>query len=169
MDILIIDPENKLSAPQKKKIRVSFREKGIVEQNEWKRQILLSIYYPEGITPYKDVNVTEVKNNSYMLSFVNQEPLSVQPSREDLRKKLREKLRNDFIERNNSYQDDAWKMYQTLLKHPAIQALPKETLQKALPTPDDIRKNANAYQTINENNPNPVLKKYFNSCLNKES
>uniref|UniRef100_A0A6C0K575 Uncharacterized protein n=1 Tax=viral metagenome TaxID=1070528 RepID=A0A6C0K575_9ZZZZ len=177
MEILIVDPENKLSLPQKKKIRVSFREfceKGVQQEEEeekWKQTMLTTIYYPEGVIPYKDIKVVEVKTNSYMLSFTDQaQPSSVQSqtstsSRDELRQKLRDKLRNRHIERNNTYKDESWRLYHTLLKHPAIRNLPDETVRKALPNPDEVRKNAELYRTMNEANPNPMLKEYFNACL----
>jgi hypothetical protein len=175
MEILIIDPESKLSAPQKKKIRVSFREfceKSIQqedEQEKWKQTMLTTIYYPEGVVPYKEIKVVEVKTNSYMLSFTDQaQPSSVQTSissRDELRQKLRDKLRNRHLERSNTYKDESWRLYHTLLKHPAIRNLPDETVRKALPNPDEVRNNADIYRTMNETNPNPILKEYFNACL----
>jgi len=178
MDILIVDPGNKLSVPQKKKIRAFYREDPFHnEAVEMKENMLNAIFYPEGVVPYKDVQIVEVKANNVMLSFSDQKSHDSMSStassstssklspRDQLRQKLRDKLRNRTLQRSNSYKDEAWRLYHTLLNHPAIRSLPDETIRKALPNPDDVRKNADAYRMMNAVNPNPALKEYFNACL----
>jgi hypothetical protein len=167
MDILIVDPASKLSAPQKKKIRALYRDNfSCTDINE---KILHNIFYPEGVAPYKNVQIVEVKANNVMLSFSDQTSVNSLESstspRDKLRQKLRDKLRNRTLQRSNSYKDEAWRLYHTLLNHPAIRSLPDETIRKALPNPDDVRKNADAYRMMNNVNPNPALKEYFNTCL----
>jgi hypothetical protein len=42
---------------------------------------------------------------------------------------------------------------------------PQPPIKKALPNPDEIKKQKDVYRMINAVNPNPILKNYIAECL----
>jgi hypothetical protein len=153
MDIEIVDPLQKLSKNQKTKIRSSYKD------GKELSEILEKIHYLEDGFRYSEINVETISDNKVRLIFQEKSNL------EKLRMKLREKIQNKYVQRNNCYKNDAWKMYYQILEHPSIRSLPDETIKKAIPTPDDVKKNADSYRMMNSMNPNPMLKQYFETCL----
>jgi len=153
MNVSIDDPLHLLSQNQKNKIKTSFK------QGKSKTEILDHISYSEtNDKRYKDFIVID-KEDYKCLSFLEK---SV---RDDMKEKLNKKLQTQKLERCNQYKNEAWKMYYELLKHPNIKCLPDETIQRAIPNPDEIKKQSDTYRMINKVNPNPLIKNYINACL----
>lgn len=156
MEIEIVDPLKKLSKNQKQKIKGSFKDGKTIQD------ILNQIHYTEETFRYKDLRVENVSEKLTRLTFKETSHL------EDLRNKLRNKLQNQSTVRNNAFKNDAWKMYHQVMEHPAIRCLPDDTIKKAIPNPDDVKKNADSYRMMNAVNPNPMLKQYFELCLSSD-
>ena len=154
MEIQIEDPLSLLSKTQKSKIRAMHRDGATPDR------IVASIHYRDGEEKrYKEV--VEEKESDQKTRLVFSET-----SRHDvLRERLRNRLHEAGMGRTNSYKDDAWRKYYRLLQHPMIRSLPEETVKKALPNPDEIRKSADTYRMINGMNPNAFHKEYIQECL----
>jgi len=154
MEIEIRDPLSLLSKTQKAKIRAMHRDGTVPEK------ILASVHYRDGEEKrYKEVAVEREGDHKIRLVFS-------ETSRHDvLRERLRGRLREAGLGRTNSYKDEAWRKYYRLLQHPMIRSLPEETVKKALPNPDEIRKSADTYRMINGMNPNAFIKEYIQECL----
>lgn len=153
MEYIIIDNQNYLSKTQKSKIRSMLRD-GLN-----KKEILEKIHYEDSTKRYKD----------YILEKINERQMKVvfhtKDHHDELKERLKHKIQNKEILRNNNYKDDSWKMYYQLIQHPTIQALPNESIKNAIPTPDQIKQQKDVYKMINKMNPNPMIKKYIDLCL----
>ena len=162
MNIEILDPLNKISKSQKQKIKTMYKdEKSVTE-------ILTKVHYTEENFKYDQLEEEKVSENYIKLKFIvgdRSEPKDPVSEREELRQKLKSKLQNRSTIRTATYKNDAWKMYYQVINHPTIKSLPDETIKKAIPNPDDVKKNADAYRMMNAVNPNPMLKEYFEECL----
>ena len=153
MEIHINDPEEKISKTQKQKVRQMFKN------NVSKDEILNSIYYSDNKMPYKDFKEIKESESKITLDFVNY------TQRDELKQKLKNKLTIKTSERTNDYKNDAWKMYYQLLRHPSVQQMSNDTVKKMIPNPDEIKKQAELYRMINQQNPVPMIKNYIDTCL----
>ena len=160
VNIEIIDPSNKISKSQKIKIKTLYKEgKTVID-------ILSKVHYTDENFKYDDLEEEKVSENYTKLKFiVGDRKDDTSSEREELRQKLKSKLQNRSTIRTATYKNDAWKMYYQVINHPTIKSLPDETIKKAIPNPDDVKKNADAYRMMNAVNPNPMLKEYFEECL----
>jgi len=161
MNIEILDPLNKISKSQKIKIKTLYKEGKTVFD------ILSKVHYTDENFKYGDLEEEKVSENYIKLKFIVGDQKDPVSEREELRQKLKSKLQNRSTIRTATYKNDAWKMYYQVINHPTIKSLPDETIKKAIPNPDDVKKNADAYRMMNAVNPNPMLKEYFEECLKK--
>jgi hypothetical protein len=159
MNIEILDPLNKISKSQKIKIKALYKEGKTVSD------ILYKVHYTDENFKYGDLEEEKVSENYIKLKFIVGDQKDPVSEREELRQKLKSKLQNRSTIRTATYKNDAWKMYYQVINHPTIKSLPDETNKKAIPNPDDVKKNADAYRMMNAVNPNPMLKEYFEECL----
>ena len=152
MDYEIFDPMNLLSKTQKTKIRRLLRE------GADKNVILENIHYRDDIS-YKDLRIEKLNEKTSKIFFLTTDP------KDELKQRLRFKLKNASVVRSNQYKDECWKLYHQILQHPSIRPLPNESLVKALPNPDQIREKKDVYRMMNQMNPNPLIKDYIEKCL----
>lgn len=159
IEIEIEDQYKWLTKSQKIKIRSFFR------QGRTKEEILKSIHYVNPDNRYDDFSQSNINDTKILLKFIVSDK---DENRKQLLERLRSKInhktsiRHRIKEREKS---DSWKLYHEILNHPGIKNLSSEIIQKMLPNPDEIQKNPELYRSINENNPNPLIKKYIDLCL----
>ena len=151
----IVDPENKLSKTQKSKIRA------MIKNNESKSKIIDSIYYEDNAIRYKDFEIEDISENTKRIVFSNKD------QREELSKKLKDRLHQYKTTRKNRYKSDAWRMYYKVLQHPIIKKLPEESVKTLVPNPDKIRTEAEQYRSTIDMIPIPLIKDYINTCLSE--
>lgn len=153
MEIQIVDGLNLLSKTQRTKIRAQYKN-GISPE-----KIVASIHYRDGDERrYKEMVVEEQGDQAVRLV------LSETSRHERLRERLRGRLNEAELGRTNAYKDEAWRKYYRLLRE-MNRSLPEEAARKALPNPEEIRKNADTYRMINGMNPNAFLREYIEECL----
>jgi hypothetical protein len=153
MEVEVVDPNAWLTKTQKMKIKTLYKE------NKTKDEILSKVHYQEEYQKYRDLQIEKEGEKKVKLLFSEIDP------REELKNKLKMKLGQKMVLRANNYKNEAWKQYYDLLRNPVMNKLPPDTLKKVLPNPTDVKQNAEMYEMMNKNNPNPVLKKYFQTCL----
>jgi len=160
IEIQIDDQYNWLTKSQKMKIRNSFR------QGKTKDEILKSIHYMNHDERYNDYSQSNINDKKILLKF------NVVSDKDQNRKQLLERLRSKINHKTSTrnkikenQKSDSWKLYNEILNHPGVKNLSPDIIQKMLPNPDEIQKNPELYRSINENNPNPLIKKYIHLCL----
>jgi hypothetical protein len=155
MEIEIEDPLNLISKTQRVKVKSLYKERVPLEK------ILESLHYQEDNPDKRYREIVEQRENDQKVKLIFGET----SHHDRLKLKLKNKLHHAEMDRSNQFKDEAWKKYYQLLKHPMIRSLPDETISKALPNPDEIRKQADTYRMINKVNPNQFIKDYIQECL----
>jgi hypothetical protein len=146
----IIDSLQILTKSQKLKIKQN------VKMNQSKDSILQQIVYDNSVEKkYNEIEYKEEKDKVIcILKYDNTH----------LKKALQNKLKFKRDTRTQTV-SPLWKMYYQILNHPTIAALPDETIKKAIPNPDEVKKQKDIYRMINGVNPNPIIKNYIMECL----
>jgi len=147
----IIDTLQLLSKNQKEKI------KQWVKEGKSSAFILENIHYSPEMTDSKYNNMELKEEETKIICILKYD-------RSHLHRALKEKIKYQSKCRTSTLSPE-WKLYHQLLQHPSIQALPDETIKKALPNPDEIKQKKDIYRMINQVNPNPLLKNYISECL----
>jgi len=157
MEIEIKDPNAWLSKNQKAKIRESFKE------GKPAQEIIESIHYEDpGKGKYKTFKEEKISDSKSALVFSDQSDQEVE--NEVLREKLKNRLQEKEMSRCGG-KNEAWKMYHDIIAHPSIRSLPDETIKNAIPNPDEVKSKRDIYHMINKVNPNPMIKKYIQVCM----
>ena len=151
MGIIVHDTDKKLSKNQLLKIKTSVLEY-LKNNDDTKLQIFLDKEVLTHIHPsesYNDISFT--KNEHYEIFLKNVVKI-------DPRQKLKEKIMIQNKLRKNSDDKDSrlWKLYDTLSKQSRVR----------LPTPTEIKNNAQIYEPMLEQIPNKIFKEYISSCIN---
>ena len=158
-EVCIVDSENRLSKAQKSRIKTLYKEGTSLDE------ILDKIHYQEGIKKrYHGIKKVEKAENSISLEFYDDES-GTGNEKEDLKKRLHDKLVAKEMKRSQNYKNEAWRMYYQMLEHPMIKSLPDQTIKLAVPTPDGVKEKADHYRRINKLNPNAIIQQYIQTCL----
>jgi hypothetical protein len=150
----IKDTLNILSKNQKTKIK------------QWVKEFKSDHYILNNICYNTSTNIKYNKielsgdNNKKIVSFLYID------NKKDLRAELKNKLRHKILSRKTNL-NKPWKLYYQLLNHMSHQSLPKETIEKILPNPDQIQKDPELYKNLlSQCSANPLMKEYLQVCLN---
>jgi hypothetical protein len=159
MEIEIKDPCAWLSKNQKAKIRESFKDGKPAEE------IIDQIHYEDpGKGKYKTFKEEKISDTKSVLVFSDQLDSKDNVENEVLREKLKNRLEEKEMSRRGG-KNEAWKMYHDIIAHPSIRSLPDETIKNAIPNPDEVKSKRDIYHMINKVNPNPMIKKYIQLCM----
>lgn len=160
MEIEIKDPNTWLSKNQKAKIRASFKE------GKPAQEIIEHIHYEHpGKGKYKTFKEEKISDTKSVLVFSDQSDSKDNVENEVLREKLKNRLQEKEKTRCGTFKNEAWKMYHDIIAHPSIRSLPDETIKNAIPNPDEVKSKRDIYHMINKVNPNPMIKKYIQLCM----
>lgn len=149
LNIVIKEEDNKsiLTKTQKKKIRKlvmeSWREEEIGLFHEELDKILEKIHYEDEKDRYNMCKFEHSKhNNCLTLHFENVHIQTKEERRQELVKKLREKLSGSDREQKKRRQDPIWDMYTKIRSR-----LPVSN-KNIIPNPDEVRNNMETYRAM---------------------
>jgi len=158
IEIEIDDSQHWLSKTQKTKIR------NMLKAGKTKEEILENIHYQNTFEKYHDFTKSTISDYKIKITFSRLSEKECK--RRELSSRLRAKQHEQKSARLRHCEEDAaWKMYHRIMNHAGIKHVPQDQIRKMIPTPDDVKKNAELYRTLNEKNPNPMIKKYIHLCL----
>lgn len=149
----IIDSEQLLTKSQKLKI------KQWIKEHKSDDYILKNIHYEQSNgKKYNEMLTEEIQRDDTIIKKIK-----FQYNTNKIRKELKERIKNKAMLRTHT--EGVWKMYYQIINHPTISSLPHDTVKKAIPNPDEVKKQKDTYRMINGVNPNPMIKNYINECL----
>ena len=165
MGFILHDPQSVLSKSQKEKIKAWFKENYNDTRHDY-YEILERIHYPEESSSFRYSHVHVVVEEKDMVHVYLEHKTTPTGHRENLRERLRARLRLQHTGRTSFQQKgDDWKRYQQLLSSHAIRLIPVERIPMVLPDPDAVRKQRSVYEQFQKVCQDPTLQEYFALCL----
>jgi len=151
--IEIVDTKQILTKSQKQKI------KQWIKDNKTNEFVLQNIHYLPNIEiKYNHIKIEEITS-------CNKKKIILEYSTKPLQNLLHQKIKTKTMNRKSVQKSPCWKLYYKILDHPTIRSLPYETIEKAIPNPDQVKEKRDVYRMINGVNPNPIIKNYIQECL----